>query len=491
MAALKINLSKQQLIQAFLHFLPADTVLFHQEEITPYECDGLSVYRETPLVVLLPSDISQVQQILAYCYENDVPVVARGAGTGLSGGALPHSEGVLLSLARFNQVLEVNELDRSARLQPGVTNLAISNHVKKHGLYYAPDPSSQIACTIGGNVAENSGGVHCLKYGLTVHNVIAVDIVTIEGERLTVGSEALDSPGFDLLALFNGSEGMLGVIVEVTVKLLPIPPVARVILAAFNDIGQAGKAVGEIIAAGVIPAGLEMMDKLSTQAAEDFVHADYPLDAEAILLCELDGESEQVEAEINLVMQVLKEQGASELRLARDEQQRQLFWKGRKSAFPAVGRISPDYYCMDGTIPRKRLPQVLNGIVEMSERYGLQVANVFHAGDGNLHPLILYDAGIPGEIEKAENLGGEILKLCVELGGTITGEHGVGVEKIDHMCVQFASLELTQFHAVKDAFDHKRLLNPGKAVPTLHRCAELGAMHVHHGELPFPELERF
>lgn len=485
------NLEKQQLIQAFLDFLPADAVLGHDDEIIPYECDGLSAYRQTPLVVLLPDKVDQVQQILGFCHDRQIPVVARGAGTGLSGGALPNEQGVVLSLAKFNRVLDIDAANRTARLQPGVTNLAISNAVKHLGFYYAPDPSSQIACTIGGNVAENSGGVHCLKYGLTVHNVIKIEVITIDGERLTLGSDALDSPGFDLLALFNGSEGMLGVIVEVTVKLLPIPQQAKVLMAAFDDIERAGKAVGEIIAAGVVPAGLEMMDKLSIKAAEDFVHANYPLDAEAVLLCEVDGNEEEVFTESNIVEQVLRDNGATEIRIARDEAERQLFWKGRKSAFPAVGRLSPDYYCMDGTIPRAKLPEVLNRMAQMSKDYELPVANVFHAGDGNLHPLILYDANKPGELEKAEQFGGDILTLCVDVGGTITGEHGVGVEKIDQMCVQFAAAELSQFHAVKAAFDPLKLLNPGKAVPTLHRCAELGAMHVHNNELPFPELERF
>ena len=484
-------MDKQQLIETFLRFLPPRAVLSHDEEITPYECDGLSAYRKSPLVVLLPDEIEQVQQILRFCFEHEIPVVARGAGTGLSGGALPHEQGVLLSLARFNRILNIDPLNRTARVQPGVTNLSISGAVKDYGLYYAPDPSSQIACSIGGNVAENAGGVHCLKYGLTVHNVMKIEVVTIQGDRLTLGSDALDSPGFDLLALFNGSEGMLGVIVEVTVKLLPIPRQAKVVMAAFDDVSVAGKAVGQIIAAGVIPAGLEMMDRLAIKAAEDFVHANYPLDAEAILLCEVDGDEAEVATEIAIVEKVLRTAGATEIRIARDEAERQLFWKGRKSAFPAVGRLSPDYYCMDGTIPRSKLPEVLQRMVEMSQEYELRVANVFHAGDGNLHPLILYDANKPGELEKAEKFGAEILTLCVEVGGTITGEHGVGMEKIDQMCVQFSSPELTQFHAVKETFDPLKLLNPGKAVPTLHRCAELGAMHVHHGELPFPELERF
>jgi glycolate oxidase len=417
--------------------------------------------------------------------------VARGAGTGLSGGALPIEHGVLLSLAKFKDIIEINANRRIARVQPGVRNLAISQAADQYGLYYAPDPSSQIACTIGGNVAENSGGVHCLKYGLTVHNIQKLKIVTIEGELMEIGSEGLDAAGYDLLALMTGSEGMLGVIVEVTVKLLPKPDRAQVILAAFDDVVKAGVTVGNIISAGIIPAGLEMMDKLAIQAAEDFVHAGYPRDAQAILLCELDGTNEEVSEHIYQVREILKQSGASEIRTAKDEAERLTFWKGRKAAFPAVGRISPDYYCMDGTIPRKRLPEVLKAMADMSEEYDLRVANVFHAGDGNLHPLILYDANKEGELERTEEFGGKILELCVKVGGTITGEHGVGMEKINQMCVQFNSLELTQFHAIKEAFDPKGLLNPGKAVPTLHRCAEFGAMHVHHGELPFPELERF
>jgi len=443
------------------------------------------------MVVALPSTIAQVQEVMRLCHGYGVPVVARGAGTGLSGGALPRGDGLLLGLARFNRILGIDPANRTARVQPGVRNQAISEAARAHGLYYAPDPSSQIACTIGGNVAENSGGVHCLKYGLTVHNVLCIEVVTVEGERITIGSEALDSPGYDLLALMTGSEGMLGVIVEVTVRLLPLPERAQVILAAFDDIGRAGAAVAGIIAAGIVPAGLEMMDGPAIRAAEDFVHAGYPTGAAAILLCELDGTNEEVSEQIARVRQLLMEGGATEVRTARDEQERLTFWKGRKAAFPAVGRISPDYYCMDGTIPRRRLPEVLRRIAELSREYGLPVANVFHAGDGNLHPLILYDANKPGELERTEELGGRILELCVEVGGTITGEHGVGIEKINQMCVQFRPLELTQFHAVKAAFDPRGLLNPGKAVPTLHRCAEFGAMHVHHGQLKFPELERF
>ena len=486
-----INEALSGLIRELRGFLPPESVLVDDEDLRPFECDGLSVYRQLPMVVVLPETIAQVQTIMRLCHARQVPVVARGAGTGLSGGALPLANGVLLSLAKFKNILNIDALNAMATVQPGVRNLAISEAAAAYGMYYAPDPSSQIACTIGGNVAENSGGVHCLKYGLTVHNILGLKVVTAEGELLTIGAETLDSPGYDLLALMTGSEGMLGIIVEVTVKLLAKPERAQVVLAAFDDVGKAGEAVGAIIAAGIIPAGLEMMDKLVIRAAEDFVHAGYPRDAEAILLCELDGTHAEVSEYIMAVRKILTDSGATEVRTAVDEAERQLFWKGRKSAFPAVGRIMPDYYCMDGTIPRNRLPHVLRRISEMSDQYGLAVANVFHAGDGNLHPLILFDANKEGELERTEDLGRSILQLCVEVGGTITGEHGVGIEKIDQMCVQFRSAELSQFHAVKEAFDPSGLLNPGKAVPTLHRCAEFGAMHVHHGLLPHPELERF
>jgi len=470
--------------------LPTDAMLVNDEALRPYECDGLSAYRELPLAVVLPETIAQVQAVLRVCHAGGIPVVARGAGTGLSGGALPHAEGLILSLARFNKILSIDPEQRVARVQPGVRNLAVSEAAKRYGLYYAPDPSSQIACSIGGNVAENSGGVHCLKYGLTVHNLLGLEVVTMEGDVLHLGGMALDDAGYDLLALMSGSEGMLGVITEVTLRLLPIPERAQVVLAAFDDIGRAGRAVGDIIAAGVIPAGLEMMDRLAIRAAEDFVDAGYP-DCAAILLCEVDGTNEEVSEHILRVRELLLSAGATEVRTARDEAERLRFWKGRKAAFPAVGRISPDYYCMDGTIPRRHLPLVLERISELSEEYGLPVANVFHAGDGNLHPLILYDANNPGELERTEAFGGRILELCVEVGGTITGEHGVGMEKIGQMCVQFEPAELQQFHAVKAAFDPDGLLNPGKAVPTLHRCAEFGAMHVHRGQLAHPELERF
>ncbi|MGO8754507.1 MAG: FAD-linked oxidase C-terminal domain-containing protein [Gallionellaceae bacterium] len=479
------------LISALRSLLPAESVLADAEDLRPFECDGLSVYRQLPLVVALPETIEQVQSIMRLCHARQVPVVARGAGTGLSGGALPLADGVLLSLAKFRHILSIDPHNAMATVQPGVRNLAISEAAAAYGLYYAPDPSSQIACTIGGNVAENSGGVHCLKYGLTVHNILMLKVVTAEGELLTIGADTLDSPGYDLLALMTGSEGMLGIIVEVTVKLLPRPERAQVVLAAFADVAKAGEAVGAIIAAGIIPAGLEMMDRLAIQAAEDFVHAGYPRDAGAILLCELDGTNAEVSEYIMLVRRILTSSGATEVRTAVDEAERQLFWKGRKSAFPAVGRISPDYYCMDGTIPRRQLPHVLRRISEMSAQYRLRVANVFHAGDGNLHPLILFDANKEGELQRAEEFGRRILLLCVEVGGSITGEHGVGMEKINQMCIQFQSAELNQFHAIKAAFDPAGLLNPGKAVPTLQRCAEFGAMHVHHGQLPHAELERY
>jgi glycolate oxidase len=480
-----------RIIRRLRDILPPESLLTEREDLLPYETDGLTAFRRLPMAVAIPEKEEEVVRILRACYEENVPVVARGSGTGLSGGALPHPEGVLLSLAKFKRILSIDPLARIARVQPGVRNLAISEAAAGYGLYYAPDPSSQIACSIGGNVAENSGGVHCLKYGLTVHNILALRVVTMDGEVLSIGSEALDSPGYDFLALLTGSEGMLAVITEVTVKLLPRPEQAQVIMAGFADVGRAGAAVGSIIAAGIVPAGLEMMDRLAIHAAEDFVHAGYPLDAEAILLCELDGTAAEVAEETEKVRELLVRAGAASVRIAGDEAERQRLWAGRKAAFPAVGRISPDYYCMDGTIPRKRLPEVLSRIGELSREFGLRVANVFHAGDGNLHPLILYDANRPGELARAEALGARILETCVEVGGTITGEHGVGVEKIDQMCVQFRPKELELFHALKRAWDEKGLLNPGKAVPTLHRCAEFGAMHVHGGKLKFPDIPRF
>jgi glycolate oxidase len=485
------RIDKSTLITALRRFLPEDSLLHATEDLHPYECDGLSAYRQTPMIVVLPRTVEEVQHIMRTCYEREVPVVARGAGTGLSGGALPLGDGVLLSLARFMSILDIEPANRCMRVQPGVRNLAISEAAAPYGLYYAPDPSSQIACTIGGNVAENAGGVHCLKYGLTTHNLLKLKMVTASGELLTLGADALDAPGYDLLALATGSEGMLGVIVEVTVKLIPRPETARVVLAAFGDVEHAGAAVSDVIAAGIVPAGLEMMDGPAIRAAEDFVHCGYPADAEAILLCEVDGDAETVTGDIERVCAIMTVRGATETRVSRNEQERAAFWTGRKAAFPAMGRVAPDYYCMDGTIPRKHLPFVLRHIQKLGQEYGLAVANVFHAGDGNLHPLILYDANRPGELERAERLGGDILKLCVEVGGTITGEHGVGVEKINQMCDQFEQDELAQFHAIKAAFDPRGLLNPGKAVPTLKRCAEYGGLHVHRGELPFPELERF
>jgi glycolate oxidase len=471
--------------------LPLDSILMEPEQLAPYECDGLSVYKKTPLLVVLPDTIEQVSWVLRLCDEKGVAVVVRGAGTGLSGGALPDETAVLLVMTKFNKILDIDVENRIARVQPGVRNIAISEAVKSSGLYYAPDPSSQIACSIGGNVAENAGGVHCLKYGLTVHNIKEITVLTISGERLTIGSLAYDDPGYDLLALMTGSEGMLGVIVEIVVKLLPIPAVSRALLASFNSVEAASEAVAAIISEGIIPAGLEMMDKMAIAAAEDFVHANYPVDAAAMLICELDGHQHDVDDETHRVETILRRAGASQLRVAKDDQERALFWAGRKAAFPAVGRMSPDYYCMDGTIPRKQIGAVLKTINQLSLEYGLRVANVFHAGDGNLHPLILFDASKEGELEKTERFGERILQACVELGGTITGEHGVGIEKLGAMCVQFNPQELLQFHSLKAAFDPKGLLNPGKAVPTLHRCAEFGAMHVHNGKLPHPDLPRF
>lgn len=471
--------------------LPESAILHLPESVKPYECDGLSAYQSTPMVVVLPENREQVIAVVRLCDQYKIPLVPRGAGTGLSGGALPIKQAILLSLSKMNQILELDPEKQRARVQPGVRNLAISEAAALHGLYYAPDPSSQIACSIGGNVAENAGGVHCLKYGLTVNNVQRLECVLAGGSVLEVGDDCVESPGFDLLALLHGSEGMLAIVTEITVKLLPIPDVAKVMLVAFDDVQKAGQAVANVIGAGIIPAGLEMMDRLAIQAAEDFAHAGYPRDAEAILLCELDGAETEVEAGLAVLAEVFAQSGATDVRIARDDNERKQFWAGRKSAFPAVGRISPDYYCMDGTIPRKNLPKVLSGIAQLSEQYGLPVANVFHAGDGNLHPLILFDANKPGELEQAEAMGGDILSLCVSLGGTITGEHGVGREKINQMCVQFESVELQQFHATKAAFDPDGILNPNKNIPTLARCAEFGAMHVHKGQLPHPELERF
>ncbi len=471
--------------------LPASALLTAEEDTRPYECDGLTMFREVPAAVALPETESQVAAILGRCHAARVPVVARGAGTGLSGGALPHRDGVLLSLAKFRRVIAIDPLARTAVVQSGVRNASITEAVAPHGLYYAPDPSSQIACTIGGNVAENSGGVHCLKYGLTVHNVRRVRGVLVNGDIVEFGGDALDSPGYDLLALINGSEGLLAVITEITVKLTPKPQAAQVALAAFDDVTKAGNAVAAVIGAGIVPAGLEMMDQAATRAVEEFVHAGYPLDAKAVLLVEADGTPEEVAADMSEIRQVLANAGATLIRVSKDEAQRLLFWSGRKAAFPAAGRITPDYYCMDGTIPRKTLASVLQRIEAFSRQYGLRCANVFHAGDGNLHPLILFDANVEGESERAEAFGAAIGELCIEVGGTITGEHGVGVEKLAQMCVQFRPAELERFLGIKAAFDAHGLLNPGKGVPTLHRCAEFGKMHVHHGRLPHPDIPRF
>jgi glycolate oxidase len=471
--------------------LPAAALLTAPEQTRPYECDGLTLFRELPAAVVLPENEAQVVGILKVCHAAKVPVVARGAGTSLSGGAMPDARGIVLSLAKFKRIIAIDPMTRTAVVQPGVRNLAISEAAAAYGLYYAPDPSSQIACTIGGNVAENAGGVHCLKYGLTVHNVRRVRGVTIEGDVIECGGDALDAAGYDLLALANGSEGLLFVITEATVKLTPKPQLAQVALASFDELEKAGAAVGAIIAAGIVPAGLEMMDQAATRAVEQFVHADYPLDAAAVLLVESDGTPHEVAAEMDEIKRLLAASGATEIRVSKDEAQRLLFWSGRKAAFPAVGRISPDYYCIDGTIPRKALPRVLHAIGEWAHEYGLPCANVFHAGDGNLHPLILFDANRPGETEKTIAFGDRILELCIEVGGTVTGEHGVGVEKLNAMCVQFASAELERFLGIKRAFDPDALLNPGKAVPSLARCAELGRVHVHHGELRHPDIPRF
>ena len=482
--------SRSSLIERLTTVLSDDGLITAAEAMVVYESDGLAAYKGMPGLVALPRDRGEVRAILAICAEMGVPVVARGAGTGLSGGALPFPGCVLLSLARLNQILAIEPDARTARVQPGVRNLAISEAAAPFGLFYAPDPSSQLACTIGGNVAENAGGVHCLKYGLTVHNIQSLEVATIDGELLTIGGEALDAPGFDLLALMTGSEGLLAVVTEATVKLLPLPGAAQLLLVAFEDVRHAGEAVAGIIAAGIIPAGLEMMDRLALTAAEAHANAGYPTDVAAILLCEIDGAPEDVDEEMGKVVQLCRAAGASHVRLARDEAERQRFWAGRKAAFPAMGRLAPDYYCIDGTIPRRRLPEVLVEIEALSAAHGLAVANVFHAGDGNLHPLILYDASIDGQTERAETLGGAILELCVAVGGTITGEHGVGREKINQMCAQFTPAEIETFAAIKAAFDPRGLLNPGKAIPTLARCAEFGAMHVHRGELPFAHLDR-
>ncbi|WP_250207820.1 FAD-linked oxidase C-terminal domain-containing protein [Curvibacter sp. CHRR-16] len=479
------------MVQALQHDLPVENLLWHDAQTTPYECDGLTAYRQRPLLVALPETEAQAAAVLRTCQNLGVPVVARGAGTGLSGGAMPHERGVTLSLARFNRIVAVDANSRTARVQCGVRNLAISEAAAPLGLYYAPDPSSQIACTIGGNVAENSGGVHCLKYGLTLHNVLRVRGLTAAGDVVEFGSEALDVPGYDLLSVVVGSEGLLAVVTEVTVRLTPKPALARCIMASFDDVRTAGHAVAAVIAAGIIPAGLEMMDKPMTAAAEDYVHAGYDLDAAAILLCESDGTMDEVEEEIARMQQVLRDAGATRLAVSQNEAERLRFWSGRKNAFPASGRISPDYMCMDSTIPRARLADMLEAIGQMERKYQLRCCNVFHAGDGNLHPLILFNANNPDELHRAELFGADILETSVAMGGTVTGEHGVGVEKLSSMCVQFTAAELAQMHALKAAFDPSGILNPGKAVPTLHRCAEYGKVVVKNNQPRFPELARF
>ena len=480
-----------QVVQALGRDLPLHALLYQTEDTAPYECDGLTAYRQRPLVVALPETEAQVQAVLRSCHALGVPVVARGAGTGLSGGAMPHAQGVTLSLAKFNKIVQIDALARTARVQCGVRNLAISEAAAPLGLYYAPDPSSQIACTIGGNVAENSGGVHCLKYGLTLHNVLQVRGFTAQGEPITLGSQALDAPGYDLLSLAIGSEGMLAVTIEVLVKLVPKPQLARCIMASFDDVRKAGEAVAAVIAAGIIPAGLEMMDKPMTAAVEDFVHAGYDLSAQAILLCESDGTPEEVEEEIAHMSAVLSRHGATAIAVSQSEAERLRFWSGRKNAFPASGRISPDYMCMDSTIPRKRLADILLAIAEMEKKYQLRCANVFHAGDGNLHPLILFDANDPDQLRRCELFGADILETSVAMGGTITGEHGVGVEKLNSMCVQFSAAENAQMFGIKRAFDPQGLLNPGKVIPTLQRCAEYGKELVRGGQRKHPDLPRF
>lgn len=480
-----------EVLAALRPHVPVHALLYQSEDTTPYECDGLTAYRQRPLVVCLPETYEQAQAVLKACHAIGAPVIARGAGTGLSGGAMPHPMGVTLSLAKFNKILKVDAYSRTALVQCGVRNLAISEAAAPYGLYYAPDPSSQIACTIGGNVAENSGGVHCLKYGLTVHNVLKVKGFTIAGEPVEFGSDALDTPGLDLLAIMIGSEGMLAVVTEVTVKLIPKPQLARCIMASFDDVRKAGDAVAAVIAAGIIPAGLEMMDKPMTAAVEDFVRAGYDLTAEAILLCESDGTPEEVEEEITRMSEVLRNAGATAITVSESEEERLRFWSGRKNAFPASGRISPDYMCMDSTIPRKRLADILLAIQEMEKKYELRCANVFHAGDGNLHPLILFDANNPDELHRCELFGADILETSVAMGGTVTGEHGVGVEKLNSMCTQFSTEENAQMLALKAAFDSQSLLNPGKVIPTLNRCAEYGKMLVRGGQISHPDLPRF
>jgi glycolate oxidase len=482
---------RERIVAALRTIVAGEGVIAAESELRPYESDGLTAYRQLPMVVVLPETTQQVAEVLRYCHDEGIKVVPRGAGTSLSGGALPLADGVLLGLAKFNRIREIDFENRVAVVEPGVTNLAVSNAVADAGFYYAPDPSSQIACTIGGNVAENSGGVHCLKYGMTTNNVLGCEIVLITGEVLRIGGKHLDASGYDLLGLITGSEGLLGVVTEITVRILKKPETARAILIGFASSEDAGECVSRVIGAGIIPGGMEMMDKPAIHAVEEFVHAGYPLDVEALLIVELDGPAAEVDHLIERVDKIANDCHAVSCKASRSEEERLLFWAGRKAAFPAVGRISPDYYCMDGTIPRAQLPRVLKRIRELSEKYSLRVANVFHAGDGNLHPLILYDANIPGELEKTEEFGAEILKLCVEVGGVLTGEHGVGVEKRDLMPTMFSEIDLNQQQRVKCAFDAKGLLNPGKVFPQLHRCAELGKLHIHAGKLPFPDIPRF
>ena len=482
---------RADIVQRMRKIVFGEGVIADEDELRVYECDGLSAYRQLPLIVVLPETTAQVSEILKVCHDRGIKIVPRGAGTSLSGGALPLADAITIGLGKFNRIIEIDYDNRCVVAQSGVTNLGITDAVSTSGFYYAPDPSSQIACTIGGNVAENSGGVHCLKYGLTTNNLLGLEMVLMDGDVIRLGGKHLDGGGYDLLGLVTGSEGLLGVITEVTVRILKAPETARALLVGFPSNESAGACVAAVIGAGIIPGGMEMMDRPAIHAAENFVHAGYPLDVEALLIIELDGPEAEVDHLIGRIEAIADETGAANIRVSRDDEERQKFWAGRKSAFPAVGQISPDYFCMDGTIPRARLPEVLSRVAEMSEHYGLGVANVFHAGDGNLHPLILYDANNPGDLDKAERFGADILKLCVEVGGVLTGEHGVGVEKRDLMGVMFTEDDLKQQQRVKCAFDPGGLLNPGKVYPTLHRCAELGRVHVHGGQTRFPHLPRF
>src|SRR4051794_4306605 len=482
---------RDRIVAGLRAIVPGEGVIAAEREMRPYESDGLTAYRQLPMVVVLPETTEQVSRVLAFCHTERIKVVPRGAGTSLSGGALPLEDGVLLGMAKFNRIREIDFANRVAVVEPGVTNLAVTQAVEQAGFYYAPDPSSQIACTIGGNVAENSGGVHCLKYGMTTNNLLGCELVLITGEVVRMGGKHLDAGGYDVLGVITGSGGLLGVVTEITVRLLKKPECARAVLVGFASSEDAGECVSEIIGAGIIPGGMEMMDAPAIRAAEEFVHAGYPLDVEALLIVEVDGPRAEVDHLIERVAKIAKDCRAKSCKASASEEERLLFWAGRKAAFPAVGRISPDYYCMDGTIPRSKLPAVLAAMKKMSEYYGLRVANVFHAGDGNLHPLVLYDSNKPGELDRAQQFGAEILKLCVEVGGVLTGEHGVGVEKRDLMPVMFSETDLDQQQRLKCAFDEKGLLNPGKVFPKLHRCAELGRMHISGGKLPFPDIPRF